>query len=641
MSGRLRRVGYRYVVERIEPSEGDEMHRSSTAVSQPRRSGRRALRPLRIASIVGALTIALIPAASGVSAAARPRHTSGGGTATFALQVTDEFTWLFPYENAAANEPWEQGVENALWPPLYFEGDGASPTVDYTLSLAYPPVYSNNNKTVTIKLRHYLWSDGQPVTTRDIEFAVNIFKAGKSDIATYIPGDFPDNIASIDYVSPTEFVIHVTKSYSQQWFTDNELTQLVPLPQQTWDRLSTTGKVGNYDLTAAGAKRVFTFLYDQSKELSTYTTSPLWKTVDGPYTLTGYNSATGRTVLSANNKYTGPNKSRLSQIVLDTFTSYTAEVDELRSGDLDYGYIPYSDLGLKGYFESHGYTVQAWLPNDTQYAELGWTSKTYGPLVGQLYIRQALQHVVNEPLYLKTTFQGLGLLTYGPVPNLPGSSLVSPELRSDPDPYSIGGARSLLSSHGWKVGSSGYFVCHKPGTASNECGAKISAGEQLTLLMDYSTGDITLAAQSLAFQTAAKSAGIDIKLDPLSATTMISADGVCPPGPCNYAIAIYPLWFSLFSGSGTYPTNDSNFGKGNYWGGGYYSPAAQALMEAAETHTGLSSLYADENYLSRQIVALWFPTGANQISVVKNSLKGWTPQPPFGYALPENWYFAS
>ncbi len=619
------------------------MHRSSgNKSSGPDFGGWRRLPSLRTGVMVGVLALVLALCASTTAALASSRtKIQKGGTATFALQATDTFSWLFPYENAANNEPWDQGVENALWRPLYFEGPGDNPVMNYPLSLAYPPAYSDNDLTVTIKLKHYLWSDGTPVTTRDMQFAINLYKAGKADIATYVPGDFPDNVSSVDYVSPTEFVMHMTKSYSQQWFTENELSQLIPFPQQTWDRESATGPDGNYDLTAAGAKSVFTFLYDQSKEVSTYTTSPLWKTVDGPWALTGYNSATGRTTLTANKSYSGPDKARLNEVILDTFTSDTAEVDALRSGTLDYGWIPYSDLGLEGYFQSHGYTVNAWLPNDTQWAELGWTSPKYGPLVGQLYIRQALQHVIDEPLYLKTTYHGLGLLTYGPVPNLPGSQLVSPELRTDPDPYSISAARSLLSSHGWKVGASGYFVCKRPGTAASDCGSKITAGEQLGLLMNYTTGDLTLEAQALAFQTAARSAGIDVELAPLSATTMYSADGVCPPGPCNFAIAIYPLWFALYTGADTFPTNDTQFGKGNYWGGGYYSSQAQALMEAADTHTGLQYLYVDEDYLSRQLVALWFPTGANQISVVSNTLKGWLPQPAFGYALPENWYFAS
>jgi len=58
-------------------------------------------------------------------------------------------------------------------------------------------VYSDGGRTITIKLTHYLWSNGQPFTTRDIQFFFNLYKAGESKIATYVPGQFPDNISSI------------------------------------------------------------------------------------------------------------------------------------------------------------------------------------------------------------------------------------------------------------------------------------------------------------------------------------------------------------------------------------------------------------------------------------------------------------
>ena len=40
-------------------------------------------------------------------------------------------------------------------------------------------------------------------------------------------------------------------------------------------------------------------------------------------------------------------------------------------------------------------------------------------------MRQALQHLVDHPLYLKALFHGYGQFTYGPVPNLPGSAYFS------------------------------------------------------------------------------------------------------------------------------------------------------------------------------------------------------------------------
>jgi peptide/nickel transport system substrate-binding protein len=563
-----------------------------------------------------------------------------GGTATFALAVGQDFSWMLPIQNEANDEPWDINIEEAMYRPLYFAGNGTSPTIDNQLSLAYPPVWSDNNQTVTIHLKHYLWSDGQPVTSRDVEFFMNMLKVSKPQNSWYVPGELPDNIRSASYPNPTTVVLHLNKSYSQQWFDDNQLTWIFPLPQQAWDKTSLTGKVGNYDLTPAGAKKVWALLYGQSEKVSTYATNPLWQTVDGPWRLTGYNQVTFETTLQPNTKYTGPVKAKLSKVIIESEPDETAEVDALRSGILDYGYLPLDDYGLKGYLQSHGFTVAPWAPEYAQWAELGYTSPTYGPLVRQLYMRQALQHLVNQPLYLNSLFHGLGQYTYGPVPNLPGSKFVSPEEKTDPDPYSTTAARSLLEAHGWAPGSGGYLVCKHAGTGAADCGAGIAAGRVLNFKLMYSTGEPSLEAEVEAYQTAAKSAGVQITLDPQTETTMFSIGGVCPPGPCNYGILIYADWMWNYGQGDVYPSSDGIFQTGaNYWAGGYSSPTADKLIVATTRQTGLSALYAEENYLSRNIAALWFPTVDNQISVVKNTLHGWQPQQVFANEMPENWYY--
>ncbi|MHB1928758.1 MAG: ABC transporter substrate-binding protein, partial [Acidimicrobiales bacterium] len=357
-----------------------------------------------------------------------------------------------------------------------------------------------------------------------------------------------------------------------------------------------------------------------------------------PFVLTGYDPTTAFTTLSANHAYTGPAKPHLSKVVIETFASDTAEVDALRSGSLTYGWLPFSDFGLSGYFKSHGFTIAPWAPEYVQWAELGYTSPTYGPLVRQLYIRQALQHLVNEPEYLAATLHGDGQLTYGPVPNLPGSPYVSPQEKVDPYPYSTNAARSLLTAHGWAPGAGGVMTCQRPGVAANECGAGISAGRSLDLSLMYATGHATLTAQVGAFQTAAKQAGIGISLDPQTESTMFSIGGVCPPGPCNWGIVWYEAWLWNYGQADVYPTGGQMFGQGNYWGGGYYSPEAQHLIDLTHTQSGLSALYQYENYISRQVAALWVPTWDNQISVVSNKLGGWQPQQVFGDPMFQNWY---
>lgn len=610
------------------------MHRARAAVS---------LRKRRVLALL--LGAALLLAGCGSPKAAPTATARGepvaGGTAVYATSSTTYFHWMLPLPSETTWTPNNMAVSYGMWRPLYYEGKGASPVINEKLSLAYPPVYSHHDTVVTIRLKHYLWSDGKPVTASDVQFFFDIYKAGKSDVGYYVHGDFPDNVKSLDIISPSELVLHLDGSYSQDWYTDNQLTQIVPLPEQAWDEESASGPVGSYASTPAGAAKVFHFLYSQSETVSTYSTNPLWKVVDGPWVIDTYNPTTFETELSANRSYSGPEKPHLAHYAIEVFQSATAEVAALRSGSIDYGYLPFSDYRLESYFSSHGYTVSPWAPDFTQWAELGYTSPTYGPLVRQLYIRQALQHLVDEPVYLKQALHGFGQLTYGPVPDIPHSPYVTKDDRTDPDPYSVAAARRLLAAHGWTKGPNGYLECTRPGSAGNDCGPGISKGRELSLLLRYEAPSEELAAQAQAFSSAASSAGIDIVLHPESANTQYAVGGVCPPGPCDWGIMLWAVWVWNYGEPAILPTESAQFGKGNYFGGGYYSPEAQRLIDAAHTHTGLSYVYAIEDYLSRQVAALWFPTGDNSISVVKDRLQGWEPQNAFGQPRPSRWYFTS
>lgn len=287
-----------------------------------------------------------------------------------------------------------------------------------------------------------------------------------------------------------------------------------------------------------------------------------------------------------------------------------------------------------------GFVLKPW--NNAYYnedIELGYTNPTYGPLVRQLYIRQALQHLVNEQLYINTSLHGFGVADYGIAPVAPASIYTAPALRNDPYPYSISAAESLLRAHGWVKNSSGVDVCERPGAASSECGAGIAKGRALSLLFMYSTESPSFLAQVEAFDAAAKQAGVGITLNGQTTTTMFSIAGVCPPGPCKWGMAGYSGFLWDFGQYVVYPNGDQQFGKGNYWAGGYYSPAAQRLITAAEVSPGLNDLYQAESYISKDVASLWWPLPDQYILLVKNTLQGWAPLDPYVDQLPSLWYY--
>jgi peptide/nickel transport system substrate-binding protein len=577
------------------------------------------------------------------AAAARSSHkSSASNVASYALTTGDQFNWILPLENQNAYEPWEWAVEDGSWVPLYVAGKGSSTVIDYTISIGKKPVYSDGNTTVTITLNtDFTWSNGTPVTSTDLKFFFQLDEGGKHTLGDYLPGELPDDLASVTYPGPHTVVLHLTKAYNPTWFTSNQLTWLYPLPAQSWDKTCTTCPVGSAANTPSGAAKVLKYLFKQSSTLRTYPTNPLWKTVDGPWVISAYDTVSHDATFVANSHYTGPTKPKLAGYKIFTFTTITPEVNALRAGNLTYGLLPLSDLSEESYFKQHGFVVKPWKLFYNEDMEFGYTSKTYGPLVKQLYIRQALQHLVTEQLYISKTFHGYGIPDYGVISDFPGSSLVSPTLRKDPYPYSVSAAKKLLSHHGWKAGSNGVDVCERAGTGPTDCGAGIKKGKALSLLFMFSTGTTAFTAQVSAFQTAAKKAGVGINLDGQSEQTMFSIAGVCPKTPpCKYGLAGYSVYLWDYGQYDGIPSGDDQFGKGNFWAGGYYTATAQQLINAADTSGSnlLPNLYADENYLSKNVASLWWPL-EDSIVVVKKQLKGWTLN-PYGTITPQDWYFS-
>ena len=104
-----------------------------------------------------------MPAASG---------TPHAGTITWAEAPGTAPTWIFPVmPGADLHRSTTNNFQYEMWRPLYWYANGVQPIETPSMSLADEPVYSNGDKTVTIRMKtNYRWSDGQPVTSKDALF---------------------------------------------------------------------------------------------------------------------------------------------------------------------------------------------------------------------------------------------------------------------------------------------------------------------------------------------------------------------------------------------------------------------------------------------------------------------------------------
>jgi peptide/nickel transport system substrate-binding protein len=616
-----------------------------TELKPASRRWRRASLPAVAALLTGLLLAACTGPTKGSpskasTASSAPGAPARGGTVTFALPPASTPNYIFPLAAGpyftVANLSQFQAL---MFRPLYWFGEDGKPVLNTSLSLAHPPAYSDGGRVVTITLKPYRWSDGAPVTSRDVLFWMNLLKANRDQWAGYVPGDFPDNVTSMSAPNASTVIFHLNTRYSSRWFTYNELSQITPLPQQAWDKTSAKAADGNYDETPAGARAVYRFLNAQAERLSTYATNPLWQVVDGPWRLAAF-TTTGQATFVPNRRYSGPDKPRIARFIELPFTTETAEYDALRAGRLTIGYLPPPDVAQKGLLAQQGYHLYPWVIFGFSFMRINFHNPTVGAIFHQLYIRQALQHLIDQRSYIEHLYHGYAVPTYGPVPVQPPNPYVSPAERHNPYPYSIQEAKKLLTSHGWSVTPGRAATCVSPGSGSGHCGAGVVRGASLVLHLQFASGNPPLQQEVEALKSSAGQAGIVIELSSAPADTVIANQAVCKPSQpsCSWEIQNYGAgWVYspdyLPTGGDLYATG-AGANKGSY-----ASKTADKLIAATHTSSKLSALYAYENYISRQLPALWQPQADYQVTAVRTNLEGVVPQNPYAFIEPARWYF--
>ena len=452
-----------------------------------------------------------------------------------------------------------------LFRPLYWFGVGSTPDLNDALSVAFSPVYSNHDKTVTIKMKDYKWSNGETVDARDVVFWMNMVKADATSWAAYVPGpgQFPGDVTNVVADNKTDTVtFSLDGTYSSYWLTYNELSQITPLPI-AWDITKYPAAPGSGGCSSASYKsiktsmsskglvpvsasakacaKVYAFLTGTTEAgaLGTYATNPLWKVVDGPFQLTQYDANDGGATVVPNPDYSGPVKSSLKALVLAPFTTDASEFLQLQSGSaIDIGYVTPQDLPVYrgAAFDKNGvpltganntslasrYNLVPAYPWGVNYFALNYTNPTSGPIFKQLYVRQAMQSLMNQTLWIQLFNSGYGAPTYGPVPVFPPTAMTTPQESSNPYPYSLSNAKSLLTSHGWKVVPDGVTTCVKPGTKSGECGAGIGKGAALSFNYLYYNGSVSFDDQIKELAVTWARAGIKLQLEVKGLDAVIS-----------------------------------------------------------------------------------------------------------------------
>jgi peptide/nickel transport system substrate-binding protein len=572
-----------------------------------------------------------------------------GGTLSIAESPGAGPTYIFPIDPSADTSVYTiDGFQDYMWRPLWWSPVGAVPAIDYRDSISpVPPKFSDHDKVATITISSkWKWSDGQPVTSKDVAFYIWVAKAAVTlspdNDGSFTPGEFPQDVTSVKTPNATTVVVTMNQGFNPAYQFLAQIATITPIPAHAWSKTSPTGKIINF-ANLKNAEAIYKFLNAESTKLSTYGSDPLWQVVDGPYKIQSFDPATDGNTLVINTHYSGPVKPHITTIDNVAFTSTEAEFNQLLSGNLSVGFVDFSDLPEVGKLKSLGYDVWG-------YPGFGFsgilynfkdTTGEFNKIINQLYIRQALAHLQDEQGEISShgLFDGAASQAYGPVPAYPRSPYTPADALTNPYPYSESAASSLLSSHGWKVVPRGTTTCVKPGTKSDECGAGIPAGTPLTWNLVFTSSPAVIGGLCAAFASAAKGVGITINLESKTFNYITSelSDPANPDHDNDWAMqdfggftdSLYPTTNTLFNTTGSFNTGD------------YSNKKADADINASVYSANPKAVQQELSYITAQQPGLFQPN-PDLVTAFKKNLGG--PSASFAASAeyqyePEYWYF--
>jgi peptide/nickel transport system substrate-binding protein len=613
---------------------------------------------ITVVVVVAAIAIGLV-ASSSNSPTTTTTTSSNSNTITFAEGAGAAPNYIFPYLGCQYfSVATLSQFQELTYRPVYWFGTPGSSAVDYSLSPAKAPVFSNSNKTITIDMKGWKFADGQTVNAESVMFFLNMYKADPTSYCGYNKGyGIPDQVASASGSGNT-VTIKFTSSVNPNWILYNYLAELTPMPN-TWD-VTAAGKPstcasGVYGAasTDAACKAVEKYLDSQAATQTDFADA-LWTSgADGPWKLTKMDDL-GNATFVPNPTYSGPTKAQkgIDFVKEEAFTTANAEETALRSGSITLGYVDPTELtsnapaplktGPNWSAISSNYNLATGSTWAFNYAPFNFSPKDpKAALVSQLYIRQALQEAVDQTAILQKVDKGYGVPIDSPLPpNTPESVSGLPKALEpvpNPYPFNLTSAKKLLTSHGWKL-SGGVDVCDSPGTGATDCGKGIAKGTPLELSIVWASGTPSLDDTFNAEVADWDSIGFKFTH---SEETFNDVIGDCEAGT-KFQICSWGGGWSY--APDYYPSGETLFAPGGGFNVGAYSNATETADIKATTF-GTASLKAYAEFTAKQLPVLFQPQADPTGEILKtlkaksvNGVNGLA-QNPLQNFMPEYLYY--
>lgn len=447
------------------------------------------------------------------------------------------------------NSLYNAEAASLMFQPLIWIG-GSNLQIDWSRSIASSITTPDQGTTYDVKMRPWVWSDGEPVTSADVAYSWHLIQAFGATYSGYGAGGMPDIIKQVKIVSPEEFQVVLKRQVNPQWFIMNGLTQLSPLPKHVW------------------AKYTPNEVYERQSQVD------FFHVVDGPLMPQALNIGQDM-VLVPNPKWPFA-KLHFDKLIFKFVETDGQTVQQFEDGELDMINVPF---GLWDAVQHLPGTYVIKLPMPLDYNDIVLNFRN--PKVAffrDVRVRQAMADAMNQKEMIQLIDHGVGEEHWGPVPTVPPTFL-TPDMKAGHYPvgYDPAHAVQLLQEAGYRRGPDG--IMQKDGkklefTFLDTAGSVL--GEQITIMT----------------QAYLRQIGINMKVREME---------------FNQVLALlndpHAHWDATELGGGVaaYPTGEDAFKTGSFENsGGYSDPTMDRLIDESTDQPGLGGLYAYETYASAQ-----------------------------------------
>src|SRR5258708_2079436 len=530
---------------------------------------------------VGALVLmTMMFAACGPSTTSAPQsNIVKGGTVINGLY--EEPDTLLPY---LTNEEYSVIVDSALWAPLWY-GDNQGVLHSGIADLPTPAngYISSDLKTLTVHLHSGLkWSDGSPISADDVAFSFNLY--GNPDFANTFGFPTTDPADPIGFVGATKVDDSTVKLQFKHPF------------------------VASISTLADGAASLVPAKVFQSVKPADIAKSPenfKPSVTSGPFKISDRVQGDHLTLVP-NSNYYQPGKPYLGQLTYKIITDQSTILTDLQAGTITESWF-LDVTKLDSYKAIQGYTT-ATDPNPAGYELLVFNLTN--PILSDINVRKALTMSFDTSQLITQLYKGAAKPTCD---DHSGTAFHEPSL-TDCYKYDVAGAKQLLDSAGWAMGSDGFR--HKGGK---------------TLELRYSTTNkASRKATQLIAQDALNAVGIKIDLQNYDADELFgaNANGILHSG--NFDIGEFANTLGYDPDDHTLFQSDQTPDKGgsNYMH--YNNPTVDQAEHAQQSTADITARKAAFHTIHAQVIAdvpVFYLYGAANIFCYSNKLHNYMPSP--------------